>query len=82
MKENEKRRFDIIRELGLEEVEIEIVNSDYARGDARWKTWKWLRMGGHRGLMRRDFDIVRNCLIMGQAARSLDCTLNALSVER
>lgn len=53
MKENEKRRFDIIIRvrsgLGLKEVEIKIVDSDYARGDARWKTWKWLRIGGHRG---------------------------------
>jgi len=57
MKENEKRRFIIVglrgrsRRPGLEDVDVEIVNSDDARRDARGKTWEWLRMG-HGGLVR------------------------------
>jgi hypothetical protein len=43
MKEDEKRRFVSLihggrSRLGFKDVEIEIVNSDDARGDTRWKT--------------------------------------------
>lgn len=53
MNEDEKRRrFTSLRHggrsrLGFKDVDIEIVNSDDARGDTGWKTWEWLKMGRH-----------------------------------
>ena len=53
MKEDEKRKFfSSLRYggrssgFGFKDVDIEIVNSDEARGDTKWKTWQRLRMMG------------------------------------
>ena len=53
MEKNEKRRFIVVssrgrsRRLGLEEVDIEIVDSDNTRSDTRRKTWEWEGHAGH-----------------------------------